>query len=414
MPITSFAFTVPVAEYLMLGSKRKEAGLLNDKSASAAGPSPLLSYAFRPFFLLNGLFAIAIVGLWLLALRGAGPAVLPQDTMAWHGHEMIVGFAMAAFAGFALTAVATWTGRPPVAGATLGWLLLSWLSGRAAMLFSGVLPAWLTLVLDCWFPLLLCVLLGREVLGAGNRRNLPIVGIALVLAALNVAYHLGAGRFALYALIHVVLLLITVIAGRIVPSFTANWLRARGVERLPATSAPLDVAVVVATVAAGIAAATASEDKVTGVIALVAAALHGVRMSRWRGLATTSEPLLFVLHVAYLWLPVGYALTGCAAFGLWFPPTSALHALTMGAIGTMILAVSTRVALGHTGRKLHAARAIVAAYCLLTVAVVVRVLGALAGDAYMRLVDASAAGWMIVFAIFTWVYWPILTRPKAD
>jgi len=208
--------------------------------------------------------------------------------------------------------------------------------------------------------------------------------------------------------------LITVIAGRIVPSFTANWLRARGIERLPATSTTLDVAVVVATVATGIAAATASADQLTGVLAFVAAALHGARMARWRGLATTGEPLLFVLHVAYLWLPVGYALTGCAAFGLWFPPTSALHALTMGAIGTMILAVSTRVALGHTGRRLHAARAIVVAYCLLTLAVVVRVLGALAGDAYMRLVDASAVGWMIVFAIFTWVYWPILTRPSAD
>jgi uncharacterized protein involved in response to NO len=135
---------------------------------------------------------------------------------------------------------------------------------------------------------------------------------------------------------------------------------------------------------------------------------------RWRGLATTSEPLLFVLHVAYLWLPVGYALTGLAVFARWFPPTGALHALTMGAIGSMILAVTTRVALAHTGRQLHAARLTVAAYCILTIAVVVRILGSISPVAYVELIDIAALGWIIAFAIFSWVYWPVLTGPRVD
>ena len=385
--------------------------MINPKSGDAR---PFWSYAFRPFFLLNGLFAMVVISLWIMALHGAGPAGLPADIMGWHGHEMLVGFAMAAIAGFVLTAVATWTGRPPVAGAPLGLLVAAWLVGRCAMLFAGVLPVWLTIVLDLAFPVLLCVLVGREVIGAGNRRNYPIVGLTALLAILNLVYHLGPGRLGLYLLIHTILLMITVIAGRIVPSFTANWMRAQGITRLPTINTPVNNVAILATVATGISTAVAPMSDVTGVLAMAAAIAHGIRLMRWRGLSTASEPLLLMLHVAYLWLPVGYLLTGLAVFGLWFLPTAALHALTMGAIGSMILAVTTRVALAHTGRKLHAARATVVAYCLLTLAVVVRVLSSFGGGAYLDLVDLSALGWIATFAIFTWVYWPILRGPRVD
>ncbi|MFQ5636116.1 MAG: NnrS family protein, partial [Gammaproteobacteria bacterium] len=192
------------------------------------------------------------------------------------------------------------------------------------------------------------------------------------------------------------------------------WLRARGRSRLPVVSASVDRATILVTLAAGLSLAAAPASPVTGGMAFAAALAHGIRLARWRSLSTVGEPLLFVLHFAYLWLPLGYLLTGCAVLGLWFPPTAALHALTMGAIGSMILAVSTRVALAHTGRKLHAARLTVVAYCLLGLAVIVRVLSAWSGSAYLALVDLSALGWVVAFGIFCWVYRPILTRPRID
>jgi len=382
---------------------------------------PFMSYAFRPFFLLNGLFAIAVVIAWLMALHGSGLASPPATMLYWHGHEMVVGFGMAAVAGFVLTAVATWTGRPPVRGKLLGMLVFSWLLGRLTMMVAPQLPYWLVASVDTIFPFLLAFLLGREVAGGRNRRNYPIVGIALVLAVLNFLYHLGAmrilpgmDRLALYFMIHVLLLMITVIAGRIIPNFTANWLRAQGHERLPENHPLTDRITLAATLATGVSVSLTPFGPVTGIIATVAALSHAVRLARWRGLATTSEPLLFVLHVAYVWLPVGYAVTALAAFGLVFPATAALHALTMGAVGNMILAVTSRVALAHTGRSLHAPRLIVISYVLLNAAVVARILGPLNSGLYIEMINLSALGWIVAFALFAGVYWPVLTRPRVD
>jgi len=380
-----------------------------------------MSYAFRPFFLLNGLFAVVVVAAWLLALHGSKFAPLSTGVPYWHGHEMVIGFAMAAIAGFVLTAVATWTGRPPLQGNLLGVLVCSWLLGRLAMLATAWMPYWLVASIDTVFPFLLVFLIGREVVGGGSRRNFPVVGIILALAVLNLLYHLGAlrilpgmDRLALYFLIHLLLLMITVIAGRIIPNFTANWLRARGHERLPASHSLIDGVTIVATIATAVSASLTPLGPVTGILATLAALSHAVRLARWQGLATTSEPLLFVLHMAYLWLPVGYALTALAAFDVVFPTTAALHALTMGAIGNMILAVTSRVALAHTGRSLHAPRLIVFAYAILNAAVIVRVLGPLSSGAYLEMIDLSALGWIVTFALFTGVYWRVLIGPRVD
>jgi uncharacterized protein involved in response to NO len=277
----------------------------------------LFSYAFRPFFLLGAVFAVLIIFLWALTLHGSG---LSAATPLWHGHEMLVGFALTAVARFSLTAVANWTGRPAIQATPLGLLVLCWLAGRSVMLMSSRLPAGFVVLLDMLFPVLL-------------------VGLS----------------------------------ASFIPT---HWL--------------------------------------TGWLAFAAAIVHGFRLSHWKGLATTSNPLLFVLHIAYLWLPVGYALLGCAVFGWIFTPTAALHALTMGAIGGMVLAVTTRVALGHTGRPLHAARLTVFAYWILMLTVLIRVLGPLTGKSYLMMIDLAASGWMLAFAIFTWVYWPILSGPRAD
>lgn len=383
--------------------------------------SSFLSYAFRPFFLCNGWFAIGIVVLWTLGLHGFSALGMGSPDPLWHAHEMLFGFVMAAVAGFALTAVATWTNRPPLRGPILAWLLATWLAGRGAMLWATALPAGLRVPLDLLFPVLLALVFAREVIAGASRRNLPIVAIILLLAALNLGYHLGtlqwltgAERPAIYLAMHTVLLLITVIAGRIVPSFTANWLRLRGAARLPMAGGALEPLVLVATIGTGLAASLVPGSVLTGGLALVAALLHGLRLARWRGVATTSEPLVLILHVAYSWFPVGYTLLAVAALTTWLPPTAAVHALAMGAVGSMILAVTTRVALGHTGRPLRAAKLTVLAYFIFTLAVAARVLGPLADAAYLAWIDAAAAGWVASFVLFSWVYWPILTGPRPD
>ena len=380
----------------------------------------LLDYGFRPFFLLNGIFAVVVVLLWTLLLHGAWPSG-PGNFALWHAHEMLVGFAMATIAGFLLTAIPNWTGRPRLGGQLLGWLVLAWLSGRAAMAASGSLPAWFIAPVDLAFPLLLFLLVLQEIVSAGNRRNYPIIAITAILLLLNLLYHLGAAgrvpgadRTAIYLLTHTILLLITVIAGRVIPNFTANWMRNHGIARGPANNATVDRLTIISTVLVGLAASLSQGGTVTGSLALAAAVLHGVRLAAWRGLAARAEPLLLVLHVAYAWLPIGYALMACAAFGFLVPPTAALHALTAGAIGTMILAMMTRVPLGHTGRPLHASRLTMTAYVVLTLAVILRVVGPLAGSAYPHMIDASAAAWILAFAIFVFQYWPILTRPGVS
>ena len=378
-----------------------------------------MSYAFRPFFLLNALFAVLVMLVWLFALHGIGP--VGAFTLYWHAHELVVGFAMAAIGAFILTAVATWTGRPPVSGRPLFLLVWAWIFGRVAMFAVTGIPTWLGAVLDMLYPVLLVCFVGREVIGGGSQRNYPIIAITALLALLNGIYHTGillhrpdVQRLALYLIIYLILVLITVIAGRIIPSFTANWLRARGEVRLSTIHALVDRLTIISTLAAGIAAAISPFGWFTAGAALLAAVLHTIRLARWRGLATIGEPLLFVLHVAYLWLPIGFALTAFAAIGTLLPATAALHALTMGAIATMILAVSTRVALAHTGRPLHAPRLIVLSYWIFTIAVLVRILSPLNADSYMELIDISALGWIATFIIFVWVYWPILTRPSIE
>jgi uncharacterized protein involved in response to NO len=278
---------------------------------------------------------------------------------------------------------------------------------------------------DMLFPLLLLFFLAREVIIAGSRRNYVVVGIVAAIGILNLIYHAGAtgelaalDRTALLLMIHVVLLLITAIAGRIVPSFTANWLKGQGLlqegQQAPRSTNPVEVATLLLTLITGCLATFAPASSLTGVAAVVTAGLHAFRLSRWRGLSTRSEPLLLILHVAYLWLPVGYLLMAWSVFGSTYPPSVALHALTMGGIGSMILAMTTRVALGHTGRALHAARLTVLAYVLLTLAVMVRIVGPLAGQYYMRSVEIAVTAWILAFVLFVWVYWPILTQPNPD
>jgi uncharacterized protein involved in response to NO len=391
----------------------------------AAQPWTILNYAFRPFFLLGALFGIVALALWLAALHGAGWAAAAPDPVLWHAHEMLFGFALATVAGFLLTAVATWTGRAQISGTVLGILVVAWFLGRVAMAPGGRVPGWLVTACDMLFPLLLALLAGREIIGGRSQRNLGIAVALALFAALNFLYHLGrtaawpgGDRIAVLLSAHLLLLIVAVIGGRIVPSFTANWLRARGSHDLPVIRPWIEKALPTSMAAAGfadsLADATGLPALAVATLSLATAVLHGFRLAGWRGVAARSEPLLAVLHVAYAWLPLGYLLLGLTALGLPLPRTAALHALTMGGVGAMVLAVTTRVALGHTGRALVAAPMTVAAYVLLNAAVLVRVLSPVAPGAYTALIAVAAAGWFAAFGLFLWVYWPILTRPRID
>jgi uncharacterized protein involved in response to NO len=377
-------------------------------------PPIFLSYAFRPFFLLSALAAILLAGGWIAGLTGL--PVLPRgvNPLEWHAHEMLVGFAMATVAGFTLTAVATWTGRAPVRGAALLMLVAAWLLGRLAMWQAGQLPAAMVTLLDTLFPAGLLVLFGREVVAARNRRNYKVVALIAALALANLVFHSGQPRIGTALMIHTLVLLVALIGGRIVPNFTANWMRGRGMSDPPVNRPAIDGIALALTLSFGLASAAGARGEITAYIALAAAAAHAIRVMQWRGLQTIRNPLLFALHVAYWWLPIGYVLTGLASLGLLLAPATALHALTMGAVGGMVFAMITRVPLGHTGRALRATRLTVIAYLLFSAAVLVRLLGSLAVGAYNILLVISVACWCLAFTLFIVEYWSVLSQPRVD
>ncbi|MFU8897070.1 MAG: NnrS family protein [Gammaproteobacteria bacterium] len=378
-----------------------------------------LSYAFRPMFLGLGIFALLNMAMWIGPLVGAIPIVGAYGPL-WHAHEMLFGFALAAVAGFLLTAVATWTGRPPVQGLPLLMLFAAWLLGRIVMAMGLPPSTWLAGVAMV-FPVLLTVFVAREVILGGSRRNYQVVGMVAALTLLDGLYHLstlgiipGARRLALLAALYLLVVLVTVIAGRIIPSFTANWLRARGSARLPASIAWVERLAVPMTAVTGVLAVVLTDHLLTGIAAALTALVHTLRLVRWRGLSTLAEPLLFVLHVAYAWLPAGFALLAAAILSDTLPSSIALHAFGVGAIGTMILAVTSRVALGHTGRPLHADYVTVISYVALAIAVVARITAPAADNHYLTVIAIAALGWFVAWSLFLWTYTPILLRPRSN
>lgn len=377
----------------------------------------LLSYGFRTFFTLAGPWAALALGAWLARLHGWAWPGAPADALGWHVHEMLYGFVGAAMAGFLLTAIPNFTGREPVRGAPLAALALAWLVGRVAMASAGVLPAELVALLELTFPVGLALVVARELGAARNRRNYPLAVIVALFALADLGFHAAALGWApghlLYGLaLHLVLLLVVVLGGRITPAFTRNWLAARGETRLPVSRAWLDRAALALTAAVGLAAVLAPGSPLLAVLAAATALAHAVRLAGWRGLATVREPLLLVLHAGLAWLVVGYALLALAAAGL-LPLGAALHALSAGGIGTMVLGVSSRVALGHTGRALHASPAVTLAYLLLGLGAALRVASAFAGGAYLQMVTAGGLLWVAAWALFCVVYLPILAGPRV-
>ena len=381
----------------------------------------LLSAGFRPFFLGSAVWAAIGIPLWLAIYDGGNslPSLLPP--LIWHVHEMVFGFAAATVAGFLLTAIPNWTGRMPLQGWPLAILVLLWAAGRAGILLSAVIGAPTAAVADLAFPAAFLGVVAREIIAGRNWRNLPmLVALSLLLIG-NLLVHLDAIGIADTAElgnrigVATLLMLISLVGGRIIPSFTRNWLT----KNRPEVSPPLpesrvDHAVLGVTALALVSWAVAPDAVVTAWgTTIIAGSAISLRMSRWQGHKTVREPLLLILHVGYGWLAAGLLLFGLDEFLDLLPTTAALHALTVGAIGTMTLAVMTRASLGHTGRPLVAGSGTQAIYALVTLAALLRVLSPLAGAQMMIILWAAGALWTAAFGSFAILYGRVLTQPRA-
>ncbi|MET4898582.1 NnrS family protein [Sphingomonadaceae bacterium jetA1] len=385
----------------------------------AASP-PVLRGGFRPFFLAGALWAIVVLLLFLCAL--AGQIILPSrfDAVAWHRHEMLFGYIGAVIAGFLLTAIPNWTGRLPIAGAPLAALVGLWGAARAAVLFSAWVGAPLAILLDTGFLLVLAACCGREVLIARNR-NLPVILLVIMFAladgldhaeALGAPLPAGLGNRLAIAL---VTMMLGMIGGRIIPSFTRNWLaRQPRPGTLPGQPTRFDRIVLLLSAAALLAWTAAPLAAATGWWLVLAGAGQLLRLSRWQGYRTLADPLVAILHLAYLWIPIGLLLMGAAILTDRVMPSAALHALTAGAMASMTLAVMTRATRGHTGRPLLADATTRMVYALVLLAGILRVAAPLLPLPTMAVMQLAALAWCGAFGLFLLHDGPMLCRPRAD
>jgi uncharacterized protein involved in response to NO len=362
------------------------------------GPA-FFSGGFRPFFFGAGAFAIINVALWVSYVSGHDILGLTL-TSTWHAHEMLFGFVAAAVAGFALTAIPNWTGQLPLRGLPLALLFLVWVLGRTFMLLQ--LPY--ASVVDSLFLILLALFAGREVWAGKNWRNLPVVLVFSLFASANIIYHfehtissqLGGSGFRLG--LTSIVMLVSLIGGRIVPSFTENWLKAQGIAARTISFNMFDKAVLLTSLAILLLWVYSPQNPALIMGFFAISGLHLLRLLRWQGWRTTSEPLVLMLHLAYLWLPISFAVMALEIMlGL---PNVGIHALTVGAMSSMIIAVMTRATLGHSGRQLKSDNITNAIYVAIWLAGLTRVLSFFMTSNYINWVQLSATLWVVGFGFF--------------
>ena len=399
----------------VLRSLRKSGETERDGRGRIASMPPILQYGFRPFFFLAALYAGLAIPAWLWIYAAGGSLPGPFAGPGWHVHEMLFGYLAAVITGFVLTAIPNWTGRLPLSGWPLAGLVALWLAGRAACALLPVPP--LAMAVDLAFPVVLALALWREIIAGRNWKNLPVAGMITLFGVANALHHaenLGlvpAGLGPRLALA-VIAVLIALIGGRIVPSFTRNWLVKDGDAGLPAPFGRLDKAALLATAIAMSLWVVVPDSTATGSAQIAAGALLAARLMRWRGFRTVKEPIVLILHVGYLWLAVALLLLGASVLADAIPVSSAIHALTAGAIGTMTLAVMTRASLGHTGRPIVADRYVVAIYLAVTLGAALRVAAPFAGEWYLHVLACGGALWSAAFLLFAVRYAPVLWGPR--
>lgn len=368
---------------------------------------------FRPFYLLAAAFAATAVPLWRFEadLPLPGPGYLAGTS--WHAHEMVFGFAAAVLAGFLLTAARTWTGRGTAAGVSLAALAGLWVAGRV---LAATGPALVAAVVDCLFLPCVAVTVAVRLVQARNWRNLKVVAVVVLMAATNLLFHLEYASLwelpwmnrAVLVALDLFALLVALIAGRVIPVFTANAVP----SARPRRNQWVDLA---AFGSLAILAVAGPGGPWLAAVAAGGAVAHGVRLWLWDPLATAREPLLWVLPLSYGWLVVSLALRALWLAGMGIPAVSSLHAFGVGVMGGLMLGMMTRSARGHTGRELKAGPADTAAFVLMHLTAVLRVIGSLLGpEAGALAVDGAALLWSAAFTVFLVAYWPVLTRPRVD
>ncbi len=341
-----------------------------------AGPA-LLSYGFRPFFLFGAVYAGLAVLAWLPIFHGELQLGTSFGAIDWHVHEMLYGYLPAVVTGFLLTAIPNWTGRLPIQGRPLLVLVVLWLAGRVAVTVSTEIGWLATAFIDCGFLALLIAAITREIVAGKNWRNLRVVALVTLFFVGNVSFHLDAHfysgtEYGIRIGIATMVLLISVIGGRILPSFTRNWLVRENPGRLPARVGHFDLVVIVwsaATLALWVA---LPAGRLTATALGIAGLLQIARLARWAGDRTWRDRLVLVLHVGYAFLPLGFLLSSAAALNV-VAVSAGIHAWTVGAAGTMTLAVMTRTSLGHTGNVLSASAMTQTIYAAVVTAALARI-----------------------------------------
>lgn len=393
----------------------------SEQQRAWTGPA-LFTYGFRPFFLGGALWAACAMVLWVLMLGGHRPLPIAWDPVSWHAHAFLFGYLGAVIAGFMMTAVPNWTGRLPIVGWPLAGLWALWLMGRAAVALSDLLPAAVVAGADLAFPVVLAAAMTREIIAGKNWKNLTIIGLLAVFTLANLLFHLDAASGAYAAAgvgmrlgLAAAITMIALIGGRIVPSFTRNWLAKHDHARLPTPPmqrfdkvSMLGLVVVLATWV------LAPTNILTSLALLIACALHAARLVRWRGIATTAEPLLLVLHLAYALVPLGALMLSVS--GLWpsvLSAATAQHVWMAGAVGLMTLAVMSRASLGHTGHALHAGPGTVAIYSAIVTSVFARIVADMIPALQHPLHITAAVFWVLAFGGFAVIYGPLLTTARA-
>ncbi len=394
-------------------------------TAAHARIPTILSSGFRPFFLLGALHAVLMIAIWVPWFLGLIRIPSLFTPILWHSHELLFGFMLAIIAGFVLTAVANWTSRPPVSGWLLTGLVVFWLAGRIAVAGSRDANELVVAVICLLFPLALTIIVTRVVVAAGNKRNFKVAALIACLTVAEAAFHYeawltGRAKLATVIAVAVVLVLLTVIAGRIIPNFTSNWLKANRPGALPRPPGTFDLgstAITVAALGCWVATKLLAETSVIsgsiGVVMLVAGFANLIRQARWQPLRTMAEPLVMILHIAYLFIPIGFALVGVSLLMREVSlEIAGLHAWATGAIATMMLAMMTRVTRGHTGNALTAPWGTVALYACIIVAALTRIAANLLPDMTLVLIPVSGASWIAAFLGFLFLYGRMLVMPR--
>ena len=385
------------------------------------GPA-LFSFGFRPFFLGATLWAALAMALWVPMMTSALMLPTAFDPVSWHAHELIFGYLTAVVAGFLMTAVPNWTGRLPIVGWPLAGVFALWLRGRLAVALSGGLPAGLVAGLDLAFGVVFTAMITREIVAGRNWRNLIVLAKLGGLVAGNAVFHWEAatGVYAAQGVgarlgIGAGIMMIAVIGGRIVPSFTRNWLVKRGVQQLPVPPMRgFDKLALAGLLAALLTWLVAPQSPLAAAALLLAGALHLTRLGRWCGHRATAEPLLWILHVGYAFVPLGALALGVAILRPdLILPSSAQHLWMIGAIGVMTLAVMTRATLGHTDRPLTAGAGTVAIYLLAILAALSRIVAGVVPAEAALLQSLSGLAWIGAMAGFAILYGRLLLRPKV-